>query len=70
VIAYQRVALGRRVRRVVSVNQPGAREDVGRLVPVVMAVPPKPMPGVWQVGGVVHGGLMRAGHGVRQVVSC
>ena len=28
----------------------------GRLVPVVMAVPPTAMPGVWQVGGVVHGG--------------
>ena len=26
------------------------------LVPVVMAVPPTAMPGVWQVGGVVHGG--------------
>jgi len=40
----------------VSVNQSGAREDVWRVpYPVVMAVPPPAMPGVWQVGGVVHG---------------
>ena len=39
-------------------------------LPVVMAVPPTAMPGVWQVGGVVHGVLLRAGHGARQAVSC
>ena len=27
-------------------------------------------PGVWQVGCVVHGGLLRAGNGARQAVSC
>ena len=49
---------------------PARGRTCGRLVPVVMAVPPPAMPGVWQVGGVVHGGLLRAGHGARQAVSC
>jgi hypothetical protein len=39
-------------------------------LPVVMAVPPPAMPGVRQVGGVVHGVLLCAGHGARQAVSC
>ena len=48
---------------------PARGRTCGRLVPVVMAVPPTAMPGVRQVGCVVHGGLLRAGHGVRQAVS-
>ena len=35
---------------------PARGRTCGRLVPVVMAVPPPAMPGVRQVGGVVHGG--------------
>ena len=49
---------------------PARGRTCGRLVPVVMAVPPTAMPGVWQVGGCDSRGLLRAGHGVRQAVSC
>jgi hypothetical protein len=51
-----------------SVRRAGG--PVAGSLPVVMAVPPPAMPGVRQVGGVVHGWLLRAGHGVRQAVSC
>jgi hypothetical protein len=43
---------------------------VAASLPVVMAVPPPAMPGVRQVGCVVHGALLRAGHGARQAVTC
>ena len=51
-------------------NQPGAREDLWQVPPGGDAVPPTAMPGVWQVGGCDSRGLLRAGHGVRQAVSC
>ena len=55
---YLRVALGRQWVKSCPLMaiSPACGGTCGRLVPVVMAVPPKPMPGVWQVGGVVQGG--------------
>ena len=54
---YQRVALGRRVRRVVSVNQPGAREDVWRARPGGDGSPAdRDAGGSGRLAVVIHGG--------------
>jgi hypothetical protein len=58
---YQRVALGRQWVKscpLMSIS-PACGRTCGRLVPVVMAVPPTAMPAVWQVGGVVRGAAAR-----------
>ena len=50
---------------------PARGRTCGRLVPMVMAVPPTAMPrGSGRLVVVIHGGLLPAGHGARQAVSC
>ena len=49
---------------------PARGRTCGGLVPVVMQSRRPRCRGVWQVGGCDSRGLLRAGHGVRQAVSC